>query len=120
MDNALQQKQTSLLLSEIISNISLLDPVKIILFGSYASETHNADSDIDILVILDSDIIPSSYDEKMMLSSHVRKTIYSLSRRKAIDLVVYTSGEFEALRKMRTSFYNEIERTGRVLYEKAG
>jgi hypothetical protein len=37
-----------------------------------------------------------------------------------IDLVVYTYGEFEVLQNRKTSFYNEIMGSGKIIYEKAG
>lgn len=107
-------------LKKIVKNLQIVNPSRIILFGSYASDNFNEESDIDILVILDSEIIPGSYDQKIKMKLEVRKSIYELSRQVPIDLIVYTNGEFEILKKQRTSFYNEIVETGKVLYEKAG
>jgi len=60
------------------------------------------------------------YDKKLEIKVQVRDSIYELSRQKAIDLVVYTKAEFKLLEDLRTSFYNEIVDTGKVIYEKAG
>ncbi|MCI5142940.1 MAG: nucleotidyltransferase domain-containing protein, partial [Candidatus Electrothrix sp. ATG1] len=41
------------------------------------------------------------------------------SKKTPIDLLVYTKGEYDIIRKSENSFCNEIKRTGKVLYEKA-
>ena len=106
-------------LSEIIEKLMELNPVKIILFGSHASETYSEDSDIDLIVILDSLKISKNYDEKMKNKLLVRRSIYDLSRKIPIDLVVYTKAEYEIISNNENSFYNEIVKTGKILYEKA-
>lgn len=106
-------------LNEIIRNLLIVNPLKIILFGSYANSGFDKESDVDLVVILDTEIIPDTYDQKLELKVQVRDSIYELSRQMPIDLIVYTNGEFEVLKKQRTSFYNEIIDTGKILYEKA-
>ena len=96
-----------------------MEPSKIILFGSYATGTYDEQSDIDLVVVLDTKEIPETYDEKLELEVKVRDCIYELSRKMPIDLVVYTNGEFEVLQKRKTSFYNEIMEFGKIIYEKA-
>ena len=108
------------ILSEIVQNLQIVNPVKIILFRSHARGAADELSDIDLVVILDTENVPDTYDEKLDLKIKVRDSIYELSRRIPIDLVVYTAGEFELLRNRRTSFYNELSDTGKVIYEKAG
>lgn len=49
----------------------------------------------------------------------VRKSLRAVNRRVPIDLVVYTRGEYEFLKKQGSSFLREIERSGKTLYEKA-
>ncbi len=108
-------------LNEIVNNLLTLKPLKVILFGSYAGDIdrNDTESDIDLIVILDIKTIPETYDHKLELKVQVRDSIYDLSRQKPIDLIVYTNGEFEYLKKQRSSFYNEIIETGKILYEKA-
>ena len=97
-----------------------MEPLKIILFGSYAKGHFDEGSDLDLVVILNSEMIPETYDKKLEIKVQVRDSIYELSRQMAIDLIVYTKAEFKLLEKLRTSFYNEIIDTGTVIYEKAG
>jgi predicted nucleotidyltransferase len=105
-------------LPEIIRNIKQINPYKIILFGSYASGVFSEDSDLDIVVVLDSLEIAKNYDEKMKNRLLVRRKIYELSRKVSVDLVVYTKGEYDIITENGNSFYNEIKSTGKVLYEK--
>ena len=49
----------------------------------------------------------------------VRKRIEAINRLVPIDLIVYTKAEYELLQRHGTSFFNEIERLGKILYEKA-
>ena len=109
-----------LFLNKIIQNLQIVKPPKIILFGSYAKGVFDEESDIDLVVILNTEMIPETYDKKLEIKVQVRDSIYELSRQMAIDLVVYTKGEFKLLKDLRTSFYNEIINTGKVIYEKAG
>jgi predicted nucleotidyltransferase len=105
-------------LPEIIRNIRQINPYKIILFGSYASEVFSEDSDLDLVVVLDSPEIAKNYDEKMRNKLMVRRKIYELSRKVPVDLVVYTKGEYDIISESGSSFYNDIKNTGKVLYEK--
>jgi len=105
-------------LSEIIENLKKVDPYKIIMFGSYAKDVFSEDSDIDLVVILDSPEIAKNYDEKMRNKLLVRRSIYELSKKVPVDLLVYTKGEYDIISASLSSFYNEIETSGKVLYEK--
>jgi len=93
--------------------------MKIILFGSYANGNFSEDSDIDLIVILDSSEIAKNYEEKMKNKLLVRKSIYELSKKIPIDLVVYTKTEYDIIANNENSFYNEIVNSGKILYEKA-
>ena len=58
-------KNNSKYIPEIINKLKKINPYKIILFGSYANRSVSEDSDIDLVVILDSPEIAKNYDEKM-------------------------------------------------------
>uniref|UniRef100_UPI004056219D nucleotidyltransferase domain-containing protein n=1 Tax=Candidatus Electrothrix sp. TaxID=2170559 RepID=UPI004056219D len=105
-------------LPEIVKNIKKADPYKIILFGSYATDAYSEDSDLDLLVVLNSWGIAKNYGEKMRNKLLVRRKIYNLSKEIPIDLLVYTRGEYEVVLKSENSFCNEIKKTGKILYEK--
>jgi len=103
---------------EIISNLRTIDPFRIVLFGSYALEMEESESDIDLLVILDSEDIPQTYEQRMQGRLRVRKILQAINKRVPIDLIVYTRGEYEFLQKHGSSFLREIENSGKTLYEK--
>ncbi len=105
-------------LDETIESLKTLNPVKIILFGSTVRGNTHEWSDLDLLVVLDSDRIPQSYEEKMKIKLAVRKTIREQSYKVPIDLLVYTRPEYEALTIQNSSFINEINSEGKTLYER--
>jgi len=106
-------------LKEIIRRLKSLKPYKIILFGSLAAGRQSKESDVDLMVILDSDKVSESYEDKLKNKIIVRKSIYELSKKIPIDLLVYTKAEYEILLQNESSFIKEIEETGKKLYEKA-
>jgi predicted nucleotidyltransferase len=104
-------------IATIVDNLKKVNPLKVVLFGSYANDHFSEESDLDLLVVLDSSEIPKSYDEKMKNRMMVRDTIYELSKKIAIDLLVFTGAEYAVLAEHRSAFFNQISETGRVLYE---
>jgi predicted nucleotidyltransferase len=57
----------------IVAALREINPYKIYLFGSVARGDVTEDSDIDIAVILDSERIHKTYDEKIKTRAQVRK-----------------------------------------------
>lgn len=106
-------------LDEIVSRLLGVDPYRIVLFGSAAAGEQNTESDIDLLVILDSQEVPRTYGERMAARITVRDSIREINGRLPIDLVVYTRAEYELLRKQGASFLSGIESSGMTLYEKS-
>lgn len=88
------------------------EPEKIILFGSLArGETHEW-SDVDLIVVKDTD---ASYGERV-------KALTPLIRDRLVgaDILVYSLEEYESAREKDSSFLREAERDGVVLYERHG
>ena len=106
-------------IEEIRERLKGLNPYKIVLFGSSAEGGRKRDSDIDLLVILDSDDICLSFEEKMQNKLLVRRSIYDISKKIPVDLLVFTRKEYEAIMENSNSFFREIDSRGKVLYEKA-
>ena len=106
-------------IDDIVSRLMALDPYRIVLFGSVASGTDKLGSDIDLLVILDSESISQTYEERMQGRLMVRESLRAVNKHVPIDLIVYTRGEYEFLQKHGSSFLREIESSGRTLYGKA-
>jgi uncharacterized protein len=99
---------------EIVNKIaSGYNPEKIILFGSYALGTPGENSDVDLLVIKETDL------PRPQRAVQVRKIIYGSMI--PIDLLVYTPSEIEESRDNKFSFVYQVLNTGKTLYErKAG
>jgi predicted nucleotidyltransferase len=99
-------------LAEIVRRIvTALHPEKVILFGSYVYGTPSDDSDVDLLVILNSRARP--VDRYLAVSRLLRPRPFPL------DILVKTPEEItQALRKGDT-FIREIMSQGRMLYERS-
>ena len=82
-------------------------PEKIILFGSYACGHPEADSDVDLLVIMDHSGRPPYQEAK------IRTTVRAPF---AVDLMVRTPSRLKRRLAMRDGFITEIVHKGRVLY----
>ena len=106
-------------LDQIVSRLLTVDPYRIVLFGSLAAGMEKAESDMDLLVILDSETISQTYEERRMKKKLiVRNSIREINKQIPIDLLVYTKAEYNLLQKHGTSFLKGIESSGRTLYEK--
>ena len=97
-------------INEIVFRIaSIFNPDKIILFGSYASGTPNNESDLDLLIIKDSELPrhKRSFDiQKSLIGSMI-----------PMDILVYTAKEFEQEKNEKYSFINSAIKTSKVVYE---
>ena len=85
------------------------DPVKIVLFGSRARGDNHADSDIDLLVLVNSSDKPPyrrAQDAYAIVGPHSV----------ALDLQVMTRAEFEARLPAVASLPAIVAREGRTLY----
>ena len=98
-------------INEIVSRIAIrFKPDKIILFGSYASGNPDKDSDLDLLIIQDTDLPRHrrSFDiQKLLIGSMI-----------PMDILVYTNKEFEQEQNEQYSFLNSAIKTSKVLYER--
>ena len=101
----------------ILKRLEKINPYKIILYGSYAYGEPNAASDIDLLVVTNSDDLPRTYREKSDLYLKTASLIRDLQRQISIDLIVHTKAMFQKFIKLGSLFSQEIVRKGIVLYE---
>ena len=103
---------TEEVLQEIVHRlVTGLHPHKIILFGSYVYGTPTADSDVDLLVIVDTQGRP--VDRYLRVSRLLRPRPFPL------DLLVKTPKEIEQALATDDAFMREITAQGWVLYERA-
>ena len=98
-------------ITEIVNKIVLnYKPEKIILFGSYAEGNPTEDSDLDFLIIKDTD--KSSYERDMEVRRLLRGS------KTPLDILVYTNKEINKWKDLKTSFESYILKTGKILYAK--
>ncbi|GBU24281.1 hypothetical protein R83H12_00909 [Fibrobacteria bacterium R8-3-H12] len=105
------------LVEEMTERLKELKPYKVILFGSYANGNPTMDSDLDVLVILDSDDFVNSFKEKIERKMPISKILLEINYQIAMDILVYSRAEFECLKERNNFFIKEIETSGKVLYE---
>ncbi len=87
-----------------------LDPLKIILFGSYSYGEPTKDSDVDILIIKESDL------PRYKRSVPAYKALSGLIIPK--DVLVYTPEEVEEWSEVPQAFISRVMDRGTVIYEK--
>ncbi len=103
-------------ISESILNIiterikAFCNPIKVILFGSHAREEADNRSDIDILVIEESNI------PRYKRSAPLYTLLADLPVE--VDIVVYTPDEVKSWSDVKQAFITTAVNEGRVLYER--
>jgi len=85
------------------------NPEKIILFGSLAYGKIKKESDIDLLIIKETDKNPWARIEEV--DRHIEHNI-------PIEVLVYTPEEIETRLRINDFFVRDIMKKGKVLYEK--
>lgn len=88
-----------------------LSPEMIVLFGSVARGTADRNSDMDLMVVMDTD------EKRARRSSDVQMALW---RRKIVldaDIIVVTPEEYEENKENEYSFIHEIVSTGKIIYE---
>lgn len=86
------------------------NPDKIILFGSYAYGNPNENSDLDFLIIKDSDI------PRPERASEIRKMLYGTMI--PMDVLVYTNKEILDSMGSKYNFIYQAIKNGKTLYER--
>ncbi|MDR1030116.1 MAG: nucleotidyltransferase domain-containing protein [Treponema sp.] len=107
-----------IILEKLIVSLKASDPYKIILFGSYANGTPDKNSDIDIMVILNNDHISKTYEERLNKKIFIRSLLCEINRKIPLDILVYSKEELKLIKKHGNYFIDEVEKTGKIIYEK--
>jgi uncharacterized protein len=106
-------KRSTLIEAELQRYLTLLveyyRPQKILLFGSVAVERPHEWSDLDLVIIKDT--------EKRFLD-RTKEVMQLLQPRMGVDILIYTPEEFARLSQERAFVRNEIIGKGKVLYER--
>lgn len=85
-------------------------PRRVVLFGSYARGEARADSDLDLMVEMET-------SQPFVERSVEVGRIFGL-RPWPLDLIVYTPDEVERLKKVTGTLVAAVQQEGRVLYER--
>ena len=99
----------SSLIDRVLEGLMAYDPEKVILFGSYARGDYDEFSDIDLIVIKNTE------------QRFVRRLVEVMAfvpRDVAADVFVYTPQEFQAMVESGNPFIEQALKDGIVLYEK--
>ena len=105
------REQIRAIIDDIVKKIVAgYSPRKIILFGSYASGIPTEDSDIDLLIIKETDKGPL---ERWMELKHLLR---DRNRDVSVSPLVYTSKELSERVAIKDFFIKEVLEKGKVLY----
>jgi len=86
-------------------------PEKILLFGSYASDDAGPDSDIDLLIVMDTEGSSRQKANEIDLLMSDRSV--------PMDFLVLTPEQYERQKNLIGTLVYEAEREGKVIYERA-
>ena len=89
--------------------IKTYDPIAIYLFGSYAWGSPTEDSDLDLLIVVD-----TSNERSFDRTRPGQRALFGLGVSK--DMIVYTKEEFEKYAENITTLCHKIKNDGKVLY----
>ena len=106
-------RRKEVLIARLIAKIvKEYKPQKIVLFGSYAYGKPDEDSDIDLLIVKDTN---QRMADRFV---EVKRLIYSPDLRVPVSPLVYTPQELQKRLEMGDDFIKEILSKGKVLYER--
>lgn len=98
-------------IDRIVEGLKDYEPEKIILFGSLAREDFDEYSDLDIVIIKQTD--------KRFLE-RLREVVGFLPpHRGGIDIFVYTPEEFVRMKEEENPFIEQVLKDSKILYEKS-
>ena len=92
--------------------VQAIHPCQIILFGSHARNEAGLHSDIDLLIVQESDLSrPQRY-------AQVRRLFWGMGI--PMDILVYTPEEYARYQSVPGSFTHTVAHEGKVLYAEPG
>ena len=90
--------------------VEQLSPERVYLFGSFASGTGTAESDLDFYVVVQDD-----GQDLAELTARAYKAVRK-SKKRPVDILVGTTAVFEARKDIPSSVEQEVYRKGVLLY----
>ncbi len=97
------------IINEVIKEtVKISNPVKIILFGSTVTGKNKDDSDLDLLILKKNILHRRKMAQKIYLNLNIGISV---------DIIVETPERYNMLKENPFLIYNEIFKTGKVVYE---
>ena len=97
-------------LQEVVGRIKVVDPEKIILFGSRSKGTSHEESDYDLLVL------KSNITNRRKLARIIYRKLIGVDA--SVDIIVESPERLERLKENPYLIYQEMLKTGKIIYEK--
>jgi predicted nucleotidyltransferase len=108
---AIAEIDTGIIVEIIRRIVRVVDPMKVILFGSRARGDARPDSDFDLLVVRESD------NPRHERSAPIYTALADVPVE--VEVMVYTPAEIEEWQEVPQAFVTTAVREGKVLYERA-
>ncbi len=89
--------------------VEALHPQRIYLFGSRAYGSPDQESDLDLLIV-----VPAGDERVLDLDVRARRAVGDVGC--GVDVLVYTSDEFDRRAAWRANFEHAVHAKGRLLY----
>ena len=99
---------------EIIENLRAIDPVRVILFGSYAYGTPDKDSVINLYIVTKNST-PETFEENLQTKNEVYMALSNIKNKYASNILVHTHSLHQKFIELESSFSQEIMQKGIVL-----
>jgi len=96
---------------DVLRRLAPYKPAKVILFGSFSRNESDDVSDMDLLIIKET-------EEDFF--SRIRRVWDLLGLKPMVDVLVYTPAEFKAMKERGNALIETVVEEGLVLYEQPG
>ena len=101
------QKQIEKIIEIIVDKY---EPEKVILFGSYAYGHPHSDSDLDLLIVKNTNL------PRHKRAREIRKHLWGLTDIPK-DIIIYTQKEIDDWADVKEAFITSVVKKGKILYE---
>jgi len=95
-------------LGQLLRQLLRYQPQRVYVFGSYAREEHDSLSDIDLVIVKETD---KPFFERM------REVLSCVEHKGPIDILVYTPSEFEHMKEVHNAFIELLLEEGLCIYD---